>query len=110
MIERAQASQPDLIILDTDLPDRDGFEVCRELRAMPELSPATPILITSPGHPSRQKRLEALRGLEIEGVDELQLREAPSYQPPGVIRFHVVAAQADWPPHLPQAVLPSASI
>ena len=80
VIERAQASQPDLIILDTDLPDRDGFEVCRELRAMPELSPATPILITSPGHPSRQKRLEALRagawdyiGSTLDG-EELPLR------------------------------------
>jgi diguanylate cyclase (GGDEF)-like protein len=80
VIERAQASQPDLIILDTDLPDRDGFEVCRQLRAMPELSPATPILITSPGHPSRQKRLEALRagawdyiGSTLDG-EELPLR------------------------------------
>ena len=80
VIERAQVSQPDLIILDTDLPDRDGFEVCRELRAMPELSPATPILITSPGHPSRQKRLEALRagawdyiGSTLDG-EELPLR------------------------------------
>jgi diguanylate cyclase (GGDEF)-like protein len=80
VIERAQASQPDLIILDTDLPDRDGFEVCRELRAMPELSAATPILITSPGHPSRQKRLEALRagawdyiGSTLDG-EELPLR------------------------------------
>jgi diguanylate cyclase (GGDEF)-like protein len=80
VIERAQASQPDLIILDTDLPDRDGFDVCRELRAMPELSPATPILITSPGHPSRQKRLEALRagawdyiGSTLDG-EELPLR------------------------------------
>lgn len=60
-IERAVASQPDIIILDTDLPDRDGLDVCRELRAMPELGAATPILITSPGHPSRQRRLDALR-------------------------------------------------
>ena len=60
-IERAVTSKPDLIILDTDLPDRDGFDVCRELRADPNISPSTPILITSPGHPSRQKRLEALR-------------------------------------------------
>ena len=60
-IERALASRPDLIILDTDLPDRDGLDVCRELRASAEISPATPILITSPGHASRQRRLDALR-------------------------------------------------
>jgi len=79
-IERAQSSRPDLIILDTDLPDRDGFEVCRELRADAGISPATPILMTSPGHSSRQKRLEALRagawdfiGSALDG-EELPLR------------------------------------
>ncbi len=60
-IERAEAAQPDLIILDTDLPDRDGFDVCRELRANARISAVTPILMTSPGHSSRLKRLEALR-------------------------------------------------
>lgn len=79
-IERAQSARPDLIILDTDLPDRDGFDVCRELRADPAVSQSTPILITSPGHPSRQKRLEALRagawdfiGSALDG-EELPLR------------------------------------
>jgi diguanylate cyclase (GGDEF)-like protein len=79
-IERAQSARPDLIILDTDLPDRDGFEVCRELRAEPGISAATPIIITSPGHASRQKRLEALRagawdfiGSSLDG-EELPLR------------------------------------
>ncbi len=79
-IERAQAARPDLIILDTDLPDRDGLEVCRELRADPNISAATPILITSPGHPSRQRRLDALRagawdfiGSALDG-EELPLR------------------------------------
>ena len=79
-IERAQSAHPDLIILDTDLPDEDGLEICRQLRAMPELSPATPILITSPGHASRQRKLEALRagawdyiGSALDG-EELPLR------------------------------------
>lgn len=79
-IERAQNARPDLIILDTDLPDRDGFDVCRELRADASVSPATPILMTSPGHSSRQKRLEALRagawdfiGSALDG-EELPLR------------------------------------
>lgn len=79
-IERAEAARPDLIIIDTDLPDRDGFDVCRELRANTKISASTPILITSPGHPSRQKRLEALRagawdfiGSALDG-EELPLR------------------------------------
>lgn len=79
-IERAAAGRPDVIILDTDLPDRDGFDVCRELRASGQLSAATPILMTSPGHVSRAKRLEALRagawdfiGSSLDG-EELPLR------------------------------------
>lgn len=79
-IERATSARPDLIILDTDLPDRDGFDVCRELRTSGIVSPSTPILITSPGHPSRQKRLDALRagawdyiGSALDG-EELPLR------------------------------------
>jgi diguanylate cyclase (GGDEF)-like protein len=60
-IERALSSQPDIIVVDTDLPDVDGLEVCRQLRSDPRISPSTPILVTSPGHPSRQQRLAALR-------------------------------------------------
>jgi PAS domain S-box-containing protein len=30
------AAQADLVVLDINLPDMDGFEVCRRLRAMPE--------------------------------------------------------------------------
>lgn len=79
-IDRAISSRPDLIILDTDLPDRDGFEVCRELRADERISVSTPIVMTSPGHSSRTKRLEALRagawdfiGSTLDG-EELPLR------------------------------------
>jgi diguanylate cyclase (GGDEF)-like protein len=79
-LERAQSAHPDLIILDSDLPDRDGFDVCRDLRADPAVGPATPIIMTSPGHASRTKRLEALRagawdfiGSALDG-EELPLR------------------------------------
>lgn len=60
-IERARGAQPDLIIVDTDLPDLDGLEVVRTLRHDAAISESTPILVTSPGHPTRQKRLDALR-------------------------------------------------
>jgi diguanylate cyclase (GGDEF)-like protein len=79
-IERAQSARPDLIIIDIDLPDLDGFEVCRQLRANPAVSACTPIVMTSSGHSSRQRRIEALRagawdfiGAAIDG-EELPLR------------------------------------
>lgn len=60
-LERAASARPDLIIVDTDLPDRDGYTAVRELRAMRELAPCTPILMTTTGSISRQKRLDALK-------------------------------------------------
>lgn len=60
-IERALSARPDLIIVDTDLPDRSGFDICRALRDHPSISRATPILMTTSGSPTRAKKLEALR-------------------------------------------------
>jgi len=59
-LERARTAQPDVIILDSVLPDRDGLEVCRDLRRDPLLA-GTPIVIVSPDHITRQERIEALR-------------------------------------------------
>lgn len=79
-VDRVLSAQPDVIIIDTDLPDLDGLEVCRQLRNDPRVSTSTPILITSSGHASRQKRLAALRagawdflGSALDG-EELPLR------------------------------------
>lgn len=79
-IERALSARPDLIFVDTDLSDRDGFEVCRELRSHPSISACTPILMTSSGNPSRQKRIDAFKagawdfiGSALDG-EELPLR------------------------------------
>jgi diguanylate cyclase (GGDEF)-like protein len=60
-IERARSGQPDVIILDTHLPDQDGLQVCRALRDQSVVSASTPILVTSTAHPSRPQRLAALQ-------------------------------------------------
>jgi diguanylate cyclase (GGDEF)-like protein len=58
-LERARTAQPDLIILDAQMPDMHGFEVCRTLRADPRFSATTPIVITTSGPSGRSQRLEA---------------------------------------------------
>lgn len=42
-------SQPDLIILDVNLPDIDGFEVCKRLKANPKTKDI-PIIFLSASH------------------------------------------------------------
>jgi diguanylate cyclase (GGDEF)-like protein len=60
-LERVRTTQPDIIILDAQMPDLHGFEVCRLLRADPRFSPTTPIIITTSGPSGRTQRLEAYR-------------------------------------------------
>jgi len=46
-LELARERQPDLILLDLDLPDLDGFEVCARLRADPRLRDTPVIVVTA---------------------------------------------------------------
>lgn len=63
-LEKAQALDPDLILLDIMMPDMDGFAVCRALRAMPRLAAAPIILVTA-----LDDRASRLAGLEA-GADD----------------------------------------
>ncbi len=59
-LELAREVSPDFVIIDWDFTDIQGVEVCRLLREDPRISPCTPILITTAGRRTREKRLEAL--------------------------------------------------
>jgi CheY-like chemotaxis protein len=45
-IERFEATAPDLLLVDVQLPRQNGFEVVREIKALPA-DVATPVLIMS---------------------------------------------------------------
>jgi DNA-binding response OmpR family regulator len=55
----AERLDPDVVILDQQLPDFSGTEVCRRLRADPAFGAALPIMITTAGPSGRQQRVAA---------------------------------------------------
>lgn len=60
-IEQARACEPELIVLDLSLPDLDGIEVCRELRAFTD---AYVVMLTA-----RADEVDKLIGLSV-GADD----------------------------------------
>lgn len=60
-LDRAAVSQPDAVILDTQMPDLDGLTVCETLRAGPGWPRTTPIFITTAGPSGRRERFAAYR-------------------------------------------------
>lgn len=63
-IERAQLAQPDLILLDVQMPGIDGFETCRRLKANPTTSLIPIIFMTV-----LSETADKVRGLEAGAVD-----------------------------------------
>lgn len=57
----ARAQLPDLVLLDVDLPDLSGFEVCRRIRGDVAVA-ATPILHLSGARPQATDRVAGLEG------------------------------------------------
>ncbi|MDO9268304.1 MAG: PAS domain S-box protein [Methylobacter sp.] len=54
-IERAQAFRPQIVLLDIGLPDLDGYETAKRLRALPETQNATLVALTGYGQPDDRK-------------------------------------------------------
>ena len=60
---RSRQREHDLVLLDLRLPDRDGYEVCRELRARS----GVPIIVIS----ARGEEVDRIVGLELGADDYL---------------------------------------
>jgi two-component system OmpR family response regulator len=63
-LDRVPSDHPDLVVLDVMLPDLDGFEVCRRLRADGD---RTPVLFLT----ARDATEDKVRGLTLGGDDYL---------------------------------------
>ncbi|AEW99736.1 response regulator transcription factor [Streptantibioticus cattleyicolor] len=71
-LDLAERCPPDLVLLDIMLPDMDGFEVIRRLRAQPRSATpghggGTPVLFVT----ARETRQDRLNGLRLGGDDYL---------------------------------------
>jgi DNA-binding response OmpR family regulator len=65
--EPPEGGKPDLVILDLMLPDMDGLEVCRRVRALPGETGQVPVLmLTAKGDP-----MDRIVGLELGADDYL---------------------------------------
>src|SRR3990170_8532241 len=62
-LSRLSAAGPDLVVLDLMLPDIDGFEVCRQIRAKSKV----PILMLT----ARKDDVDKIVGLELGADDYL---------------------------------------
>ncbi|MDM4764449.1 diguanylate cyclase [Pelomonas sp. SE-A7] len=56
--------QPDLLLLDVEMPGMDGYELCRELKRTPDLADIPVIFVTA-----HQDAEAETRGLEVGAVD-----------------------------------------
>jgi DNA-binding response OmpR family regulator len=63
-LEMARRVRPDLILLDVNMPRKDGYEVCRILRGQEDMAGMKVIMLTAKG-----QTLEKKKGLEV-GADE----------------------------------------
>jgi diguanylate cyclase (GGDEF)-like protein len=63
-LDLIQAENPDLIILDVVMPEMDGFDLCRRIRANPALQLTPIIFVTRKGDVEQR-----VRGLQVGGND-----------------------------------------
>ncbi|MFM9159820.1 MAG: response regulator, partial [Dolichospermum sp.] len=64
VIKQARSSIPDLILLDIMLPDLNGFEVCKQLKADPLTESIPVIFMTALSEP-----VDKVKGLNLGAVD-----------------------------------------
>ncbi len=57
-LEVARREKPTLVFLDVDMPGLDGIDACRELRAFPEMSETTIVMLTAAHGDGVERRAE----------------------------------------------------
>jgi len=60
-LELIHRTHPDVVIIDSGMPDVPGVDLCIQLRDDPEFPSSTPVVMTTAGPASRSQRLDAYR-------------------------------------------------
>jgi len=68
-LQKAKTENPDLIVLDVMMPDKDGYAVCKELKASPTLNRIPILLLTAVVSKIATTRYTQQMGLETEADD-----------------------------------------
>ena len=68
-LEKAKAEKPDAIVLDVMMPDKDGYEVCKELKGDPEYSDIPILLLTAVVSQIPSSTYTSRMGMETEADD-----------------------------------------
>ena len=94
---RLAAARPDLVVLDVSLPDVDGFEVCRRIKAEPTTA-STPVLHVSAVYINSGDRSQGLEcgadGYLIKPVEPREILATVR----ALLRIHAAEEAAREPP------------
>jgi DNA-binding response OmpR family regulator len=63
-LEAARTHRPDVVVLDVDLPDLDGYAVCRAIKSDPTIEHIPIIMLTQ-----RDAASDTFTGLQVGAVD-----------------------------------------
>ena len=77
-LEKAKTENPDLIVLDVMMPDKDGYSVCKELKSDPQLRSIPVILLTAVVSHISTTRYTQQMGLETEADDYIDKPVEPN--------------------------------
>ncbi len=70
-MEKVKASPPDAIVLDVMMPEKDGYEVCRELKSSDKYKGIPIVMLTAVANHVSSTRYSHADGMSMEADDYL---------------------------------------
>ncbi len=70
-LEKVKANPPDAIVLDVMMPEKDGYEVCKELKSSKEYSEIPIVMLTAVADHVSSTRYSHSDGMSMEADDYL---------------------------------------